>query len=136
MSEDCDYDRDLNKSSDTDFKSTLPRYWVVPLKTLIINDGKGLSAWLRQDRVDEIHVVEYSALESAQKEIELLKLAARPVIHERLTLANERIRELEKALGDIAKKAPHKVNLDEAADMACEFALIARAALKQSEGNV
>ena len=42
-----------------------PREWVLPLKTLIINDGKGLSAWLRQDREDETHVIEYSAYERA-----------------------------------------------------------------------
>jgi len=45
-----------------------PREWVVPLKTLIINDGKGLSAWLRQDREDETHVIEYCAYKRMEQE--------------------------------------------------------------------
>ncbi len=51
-----------------------PREWVIPLKTLIVNDGKGLSAWIRQDREDEIHVIEYSRVLELEAEIVKLKL--------------------------------------------------------------
>lgn len=43
------------------------REWVLPLKTLIINDGLGLSAWLRQDREDETHVIEKSAYDDLKE---------------------------------------------------------------------
>ena len=55
-----------------------PRTWVLPLKTLIINDGKGLSAWLRQDREDEIHVIEHAAYAQVVAENERLKQSPGP----------------------------------------------------------
>ncbi len=78
-----------------------PREWVLPLRTLIINDGKGLSAWARQDRENETHVVEHEAYRRAVE-----------------------------ALKRIVKKMPEKVSREEAADMACEFKQIATATLR------
>jgi hypothetical protein len=50
--------------------------------------------------------------------------------HFNIRRLREKLAGRELALEQIARKRPHDVSREEAADMACEFVLIARAALK------
>lgn len=54
---------------------------------------------------------------------------------ERLLHTAREYHRLREALEEIAKKVPDKVDRNEAADMACEFKIVACEALKESEGE-
>lgn len=47
------------------------RDWVIPLNTLIVCDGKELSAWVRQDRENETHVIEMSAYLALEEKLRI-----------------------------------------------------------------
>lgn len=80
-------------------KPSAPREWVLPLKTLIVNDGKGLSAWARQNREDETHVIEYSAYEALEKKFrEVFGPGGMKAVHKLIEERDEARVERDKAL--------------------------------------
>lgn len=80
-------------------------------------DGSGGSWWVRGDH----GFFSISIIGQKEQDHNARLIAAAP--------------ELLEALQNIAKKVPHHVSREEAADMACEFVLIARAAVARATGG-
>lgn len=99
------HEKDSNEVTNHHEKGTLPedgmsrpREWVIPLKTLIVNDAKGLSAWVRQDREDETHVIDFDAYDAVVAQLEVVQADYK------------RVREINKDLA--AQLAKAKKNID------------------------